>query len=40
MISGDSDSSYKKLNVINRRMFIFSAAKAIIFFGKLFGLTR
>lgn len=41
MISGDSDSSYKKLNVINRRMFIFSAAKAIIFFGiigRLFSL--
>ena len=41
MISGDSDSSFKKLNVINRRMFIFSAAKAIVFFGivgRLFSL--
>ena len=32
MISGDSDSSFKKLATINRRMFIFSAAKAVVFF--------
>ena len=41
MISGNSDSSFKKLATINRRMFIFSAAKAIIFFGivgRLFSL--
>ena len=34
MISGGGDhSSFKKTNMINRRMFIFSAAKAVIFFG-------
>ena len=41
MISGNSDSSFKKLATINRRMFIFSAAKAVIFFGivgRLFSL--
>ncbi len=41
MISGDSDSSFKKLATINRRMFIFSAAKAVVFFGivgRLFSL--
>ena len=41
MISGSSDSSFNKLKTINRRMFIFSAAKAVIFFGimgRLFSL--
>mgnify|MGYP000166799830 FL=1 len=34
MISGGGDhSSFKKTNTINRRMFIFSAAKVVIFFG-------
>ena len=40
MISG-SDTSFKKLNTINRRMFIFSAAKVVIFTGivaRLFSL--
>ena len=32
MISG-GDTGFKKLSTINRRMFIFSAAKAVIFFG-------
>ena len=42
MISGNSDSSFKKLATINRRMFIFSAAKAVIFFGvgNLSGIMR
>ena len=41
MISGGSDTNLKKLTTINRRMFIFSAAKAVIFFGivgRLFSL--
>ena len=41
MISGGSDTNLKKLITINRRMFIFSAAKAVIFFGivgRLFSL--
>jgi len=42
MISGSGgDSGFKKLNTINRRMFIFAAAKAVIFFGivgRLFSL--
>jgi len=41
MISGGGDSSFKKINTINRRMFIFSAAKAVVFFGivgRLFSL--
>ena len=41
MISGDGDSSFRKLSTINRRMFIFSAAKAVVFFGivsRLFSL--
>jgi len=34
MISGGGEhSSFKKTNTINRRMFIFSAAKVVIFFG-------
>ena len=34
MIKGGGEySSFKKTNIINRRMFIFSAAKAVIFFG-------
>ena len=40
MISG-SDTSFKKLNTINRRMFIFSAAKVVVFTGivaRLFSL--
>ena len=32
MIS-DGESTFKKISTINRRMFIFSAAKAVIFFG-------
>ncbi len=27
------DSTFRKLSTINRRMFIFSAAKAVVFFG-------
>ena len=41
MISGGEDSSFKKIKTINRRMFIFSAAKAVVFFGivgRLFSL--
>ena len=41
MISGGRDSNFSKLKTINRRMFIFSAAKAVIFFGivgRLFSL--
>ncbi len=42
MISGSGEhSSFKKANIINRRMFIFSAAKAVVFFGivgRLFSL--
>ncbi len=30
---GGDHSSFKKINTINRRMFIFSAAKAVVFFG-------
>ncbi len=40
MISG-GDTGFKKLSTINRRMFVFSAAKAVIFFGiigRLFSL--
>ena len=40
MIRG-GDTGFKKLSTINRRMFIFSAAKAVIFFGiigRLFSL--
>ena len=35
------DSTFRKLSTINRRMFIFSAAKAVVFFGivgRLFSL--
>ena len=32
MISGGHDTGFNKLKTINRRMFIFSAAKAVIFF--------
>ena len=41
MISGGYDTGFNKLKTINRRMFIFSAAKAVIFFGivgRLFSL--
>ncbi len=41
MISRDRDTSSSKLKTINRRMFIFSAAKAVVFFGiigRLFSL--
>ena len=41
MISGGKDSSFNKLKTINRRMFIFSAFKGIIFFSivaRLFSL--
>ncbi len=42
MISdGEGNTVFKKLNTINRRMFIFSAAKAVVFFGivgRLFSL--
>ena len=38
---GGGDSSFKKSNIVNRRMFIFAAAKAVIFcgiVGRLFSL--
>ena len=41
MISEQRGSSSNKLKTINRRMFIFSAAKAVVFFGiigRLFSL--
>ena len=41
MISSGHDTGFNKLKTINRRMFIFSAAKAVIFFGivgRLFSL--
>ena len=41
MIGSEQDSGFKKSNTINRRMFIFAAAKAIIFcgiVGRLFSL--
>ncbi len=41
MINDSGDSGFKKLSTINRRMFIFSAAKAVVFFGivgRLFSL--
>ena len=42
MIGGDGkDSGFKKSNIVNRRMFIFAAAKAVIFcgiVGRLFSL--
>tara|TARA_B100000242_G_scaffold31917_1_gene19096 strand:+ start:1156 stop:1563 length:408 start_codon:yes stop_codon:yes gene_type:complete len=41
MLRGNQDSFSSKLKTINRRMFIFSAAKAVIFFGivgRLFSL--
>ncbi len=41
MIGGGHDSGFKKSNTINRRMFIFAAAKAVVFFGivgRLFSL--
>ena len=41
MIGGGHDSGIKKSNTINRRMFIFAAAKAVVFFGivgRLFSL--
>ena len=39
--AGGEDSGFKKSNIINRRMFIFAAAKAVVFFGivgRLFSL--
>ena len=41
MISGSSDTSYRKQSVVGRRMFILSAAKIVVFGGiiaKLFSL--
>ncbi len=41
MIGSGEDSGFKKTNIINRRMFIFTAAKAVVFFGiigRLFSL--
>ena len=41
MISSGSDTSYRKQSVVNRRMFILSAAKLFVFGGivaKLFSL--
>ena len=41
MIDKTTDSGFNKLKTINRRMFIFSAAKAVVFFGivgRLFSL--
>ena len=41
MISGNHDTGFNKLKTINRRMFLFSAAKAVVFFGivgRLFSL--
>ena len=41
MLSNNGDSGFNKLSTINRRMFIFSAAKAVVFFGivgRLFSL--
>ncbi len=41
MIGSGEDSGFKKTNIINRRMFIFAAAKAVVFFGivgRLFSL--
>ena len=39
--SGGEGSGFKKTNVVNRRMFIFAAAKAVVFcgiIGRLFSL--
>ena len=41
MIGSGEESGFKKSNTINRRMFIFAASKAVIFFGivgRLFSL--
>ena len=41
MIGSGEDSGFKKSNTINRRMFIFAAAKAVVFcgiVGRLFSL--
>ena len=41
MIGSGEDSGFKKTNTVNRRMFIFAAAKAVIFCGivaRLFSL--
>ena len=41
MLSNNEDSGFNKLSTINRRMFIISAAKAVVFFGivgRLFSL--
>ena len=41
MLNNNEDSGFNKLSTINRRMFIFSAAKAVVFFGivgRLFSL--
>ena len=41
MIGSSEDSGFKKTNTVNRRMFIFAAAKAVVFCGivaRLFSL--
>ena len=41
MFDSGSDTRFRKLGTINRRMFIFSAAKAVVLFGiigRLFSL--
>ena len=42
MIGGDGeDSGFKRTNIVNRRMFIFAAAKVVVFcgiVGRLFSL--
>ncbi len=41
IVGGGEDSGFKKTNIVNRRMFIFAAAKAVVFFGiigRLFSL--
>ena len=41
MFDSGSDTRFRKLGTINRRMFIFAAAKAVVFFrivGRLFSL--
>ena len=41
MLDSGGDTRFRKLGTINRRMFIFSAAKAVVLFGivgRLFSL--
>ena len=40
MIGSGEDSGFKKINTVNRRMFIFAAAKAVVFFGIVCRLFR